>query len=382
MSSYSYKPFGDTLWTTTGSENRLGFIGRERDYENNYFAFGARNYDSETGRFLSVDPFFEAFPNQTPYHYAYNSPIQFKDPSGLAPEKEKKERVQTNEFFVYIDLIEQTRNLTANEVNTNMDAWDDWCHGGADAEFNSIVLYQKWLNWVTRGRYGIGGSGGGSGGSGGTRSTGPRTGDNGTVTITIAGIPYTINYDIDKITSEGFTVAEVIEKFVKAIDLITATFEGFCMLHEIGSLNIDITMYGRKDNGNGLADKYTGPNGEKQDFIFGITVSELWKECPEGTNSTAGTFEDGKDKTLYIAFELFTEEGLPRIFKPKLFGLIMPFYVSYSLSMVLDHEITHLYDSMHCNPGTESNAMENMFYVFEATTIYRVPEINRKRIYK
>jgi len=93
MTSYDYKPFGDTLNTTSDIELRLGFIGRERDYENNYFSFGARNYDSETGRFLSVDPLFEAFPNQTPYHYAYNSPVQFKDPSGLAPEEEKKERV-------------------------------------------------------------------------------------------------------------------------------------------------------------------------------------------------------------------------------------------------------------------------------------------------
>ncbi len=58
MSSYDYKQFGDTLNTTSGKELRLGFIGRERDYENNYFAFGARNYDSETGRFLSVDQLF------------------------------------------------------------------------------------------------------------------------------------------------------------------------------------------------------------------------------------------------------------------------------------------------------------------------------------
>ncbi|MFH1051636.1 MAG: hypothetical protein V1779_12010 [bacterium] len=37
--------------TTSGKELRLGFIRCERDYENNYFSFGARNYDSETGCF-------------------------------------------------------------------------------------------------------------------------------------------------------------------------------------------------------------------------------------------------------------------------------------------------------------------------------------------
>ncbi|MFH1051206.1 MAG: RHS repeat-associated core domain-containing protein [bacterium] len=103
MSCYDYKPFGDTLWTSAGSENRLGYIGRERDYENNYFAFGARNYDSETGRFLSVDPFFEAFPNHTPYHYAYNSPIQWRDPSGLATQDEKDEVVQSLPDSYFVD---------------------------------------------------------------------------------------------------------------------------------------------------------------------------------------------------------------------------------------------------------------------------------------
>jgi len=103
MTSYDYKPFGDTLNTTSGKELRLGFIGRERDNENNYFSFGARNYDSETGRFLSVDPLFEAFSSVTPYHYAYNSPVQFKDPSGLAPEEEKNEVVLSLDESYMID---------------------------------------------------------------------------------------------------------------------------------------------------------------------------------------------------------------------------------------------------------------------------------------
>jgi len=103
MSSFDYKPFGDTLNTTSGKELRLGFIGRERDYENNYFSFGARNYDSETGRFLSVDPLFEAFSSITPYHYAYNSPIQYKDLSGLATQDEKDEVILALDYTFMID---------------------------------------------------------------------------------------------------------------------------------------------------------------------------------------------------------------------------------------------------------------------------------------
>jgi len=163
VSSYDYKPFGDTLWTRSGSENRLGFIGRERDYENNYFAFGARNYDSETGRFLSVDPLFEAFPNQTPYHYAYNSPIQFKDPSGLAPEEEKKERVMHNltmeDVWQYMCI-----NISSSEVTDEANEWNSFYSYqsalGMYGKFSwrshtpaSPWAYQKWLNWSCWGRF-------------------------------------------------------------------------------------------------------------------------------------------------------------------------------------------------------------------------------------
>jgi hypothetical protein len=47
-------------------------------------------YDNETGRFTTPDLLWSAFPAQTPYQYAYNSPLTYRDPSGLAPEKEKE----------------------------------------------------------------------------------------------------------------------------------------------------------------------------------------------------------------------------------------------------------------------------------------------------
>ena len=58
-------------------------------------------YDPETGRFLSCDPLFEKFDKFTPYHYAYNSPVQFKDPSGLSAEDEKGDKVQMFKFGNY-----------------------------------------------------------------------------------------------------------------------------------------------------------------------------------------------------------------------------------------------------------------------------------------
>jgi hypothetical protein len=59
-----------------------------------------RLYDSETGRFMSVDPLYEAFTEHNPYHYAYNSPLIFRDPTGLAPEgEEKKESYREHEML-------------------------------------------------------------------------------------------------------------------------------------------------------------------------------------------------------------------------------------------------------------------------------------------
>ena len=42
------------------------------------------------GRFLSADPLWSAFPSSSPYMYANDNPMSFKDPSGLAPEGELK----------------------------------------------------------------------------------------------------------------------------------------------------------------------------------------------------------------------------------------------------------------------------------------------------
>jgi RHS repeat-associated protein len=51
--------------------------------EQGYFNMGARYYDPEIGRFLSVDPLFEMYTEYMPYNYCNNSPMMFRDPSGI-----------------------------------------------------------------------------------------------------------------------------------------------------------------------------------------------------------------------------------------------------------------------------------------------------------
>ena len=42
-----------------------------------------RKYDTEGGRFLSIDPLWEKYLAWSPYHYCGNNPVNAKDPSGM-----------------------------------------------------------------------------------------------------------------------------------------------------------------------------------------------------------------------------------------------------------------------------------------------------------
>ena len=61
------------------------YTGKERDIESGYDYFMARNYHSEIGRFMSVDPLAGKYPSWSPYNYTMNNPIMFIDPDGMEP---------------------------------------------------------------------------------------------------------------------------------------------------------------------------------------------------------------------------------------------------------------------------------------------------------
>ncbi len=83
-SAMDYAPFGKAIPVAGApSMERLSFIGKEQDIENELGDFGVRKYDDVTGRFTSIDPLWEKFRAWTPYHYSYGNPLRFVDPSGL-----------------------------------------------------------------------------------------------------------------------------------------------------------------------------------------------------------------------------------------------------------------------------------------------------------
>lgn len=63
-------------------DSRYKFTGKERDAESNLDYFGARYYESLTGRWLQVDPMSEEYPSWSSYNYVMDNPITFFDVNG------------------------------------------------------------------------------------------------------------------------------------------------------------------------------------------------------------------------------------------------------------------------------------------------------------
>lgn len=83
-----FAPFGESLESGSNllvNMERRGWIGKEIDAENGLGDFGVRKYESEAGRFLSVDPLWEAMRKTNLYHYSMNNPMLLKDDNGNVP---------------------------------------------------------------------------------------------------------------------------------------------------------------------------------------------------------------------------------------------------------------------------------------------------------
>ena len=88
VSAQDYYPFGMIMpgRSFSAGEYRFGFNSMEQNDEwsvtGGHLDFGNWIYDSRLGRWLTTDPLRGKYADLTPYHFASNSPILFKDIDG------------------------------------------------------------------------------------------------------------------------------------------------------------------------------------------------------------------------------------------------------------------------------------------------------------
>lgn len=88
ISQRRFDPFGVQRGEKTGTwPGEKGFVGGTIDAQTGLTHLGAREYDPQLGKFISVDPIIDyTRPHQiNGYAYADNSPVTLSDPSGLEP---------------------------------------------------------------------------------------------------------------------------------------------------------------------------------------------------------------------------------------------------------------------------------------------------------
>ncbi|MFC7806710.1 RHS repeat-associated core domain-containing protein [Streptomyces olivaceus] len=85
VSQRRFDPYGADRGTPTGTwPGEKGFVGGTQDEQAGLTHLGAREYDADSGKFISPDPLIDyTSPEQmNAYSYAHNSPVTFADPSG------------------------------------------------------------------------------------------------------------------------------------------------------------------------------------------------------------------------------------------------------------------------------------------------------------
>ena len=116
-----YFPYGKVVRSyQNGQEERYLTTQHERDQETGLDYRGARYYDSDIARFLSLDPLAKDYPNMSDYNYVMGNPIVFVDPDGKSGRPVYNHKAKT--VTVRMELVfygsQATESLSADIANS------------------------------------------------------------------------------------------------------------------------------------------------------------------------------------------------------------------------------------------------------------------------
>ncbi len=154
-----YYPFGKPMpgrfFSSSYEDRRFQFTGHEHDEENNHDYHGARYYQRDIARYLTVDPMSDQRSWLTPYNYVQNNPLNRVDPTGMLDhgyevdldnKTVKKVSDKGGEETHYFDLVKKSESkevVSSYELDAN--------------EFGLVPFPESGENW---GRYGSRDAGG------------------------------------------------------------------------------------------------------------------------------------------------------------------------------------------------------------------------------